>query len=96
MSEDLFCKKCSQRQNCREVYQKLGEAKGPSVAAKAVIAFVLPIIAFISALVIFDKFLIPVINADKLRTAVSFIIAVSATLTLIVVTKMVNNTIARG
>ncbi len=94
MSEDHFCEKCSQKQNCREVYQQLGDARGPSVGFKAVIAFLLPIMAFISALVIFDKFLMPVISAANLRTAVSFLLATSATAVLILVTKVVNNRIA--
>ncbi len=94
MSEDHFCEKCSQKQNCHEVYQQLGGAKGPSVAFKVLIAFLLPIMVFISALVIFDKFLITVISADSLRTAVSFLLATSATAVLILVTKVVNNQIA--
>lgn len=95
MSEDQFCKKCSQRHSCREVYQQLGGAKGPSVVLKVLVAFLLPIIAFISALVVLDKSLVKVVSADYLRTVISFLLAASVTFALILATKAIDSCIAR-
>lgn len=91
MAQDQSCEKCSQKHNCREVFQQLGNAEGPSVVFKVLFAFLLPVVVFILVLTILDKFLVTVVNAGSLRTVVSFLLALSATFILILVTKYVSD-----
>ena len=48
------CEGCSQRHDCREIYGKLGGSAGPSVILSVVIAFLSPIVVFISCLAVFE------------------------------------------
>ena len=48
------CDGCSQAGACGEVYHQLGCAKGPSVAPKVAVAFLLPILMFVVALGVFQ------------------------------------------
>ena len=57
MHEQESCQGCDQEHNCQKVYEKLGSIGGSSVALKAVVAFLLPIVVFIVSLVIFEKIL---------------------------------------
>lgn len=50
MDQPEFCKGCSQAHTCGKVYEHLGNADGPSVTVKVVVAFLLPMAIFIGAL----------------------------------------------
>jgi len=76
MTQQKFCEDCNQKHDCREVYQKLGNTKGPSVVLKAVVAFLLPILVFIGCLAAFEAILA--------RTALSFLLAVLVTFIFVV------------
>jgi len=52
MTDAKFCQNCGQQHSCQEIYQQLGRAQGPSVALKAAIAFLLPIVVFIAVLAV--------------------------------------------
>ena len=52
MAQEQFCQNCGQRHNCQEIYRQLGHSQGPSVALKAAIAFLLPIVVFIAVLAV--------------------------------------------
>lgn len=82
MAEQRFCQNCNQKHDCREVYQKLGNTKGPSVVLKAVVAFLLPILVFIGCLAAFEAILS--------RAAVSFVPALAVTFVLILIIKAIN------
>ena len=76
MAEQKFCQDCDQKRDCQEVYQQLGNVKGPSVVSKAVLAFLLPLVVFIVSLAIFEEILAEAVNTKELRTVVSFLVAV--------------------
>ena len=57
MTEAKQCEGCSQAHDCKKLYQHLGDLQGPSVALKAVIAFLLPIGLFVAALGAFGRLL---------------------------------------
>lgn len=48
MKTDDYCSQCSHKDTCKEVYAKLGQYVGPSVAWDVVIALALPIAVFIA------------------------------------------------
>ncbi len=82
MAQQKFCQDCNQKHDCREVYQKVGNTKGPSVVFKAVVAFLLPILVFIASLAAFEAILA--------RTALSFVLAVAVTFVMMSIVKAIN------
>ncbi len=52
MTQQEFCRDCDQENQCQEAYRRLGDTKSPSVALKAVVAFLLPLIVFIVLLLL--------------------------------------------
>ncbi len=82
MAQEKFCEDCNQKHDCREVYRKLGNTKGPSVVLKAVVAFLLPILVFIGCLAGFE--------AISGRTGVSFVLAVAVTFVMMSIVKTIN------
>lgn len=99
MAEQKFCEDCNQKHDCREVYQKLGNTKGPSVVLKAVVAFLLPILVFIGCLAAFEAILGKVrslINTKELRTVLSFLLALSVTFVLILIIKAINRQLSKN
>ena len=88
MAQQKFCEDCNQKHDCREVYQKLGNTKGPSVVLKAVVAFLLPILVFIGCLAAFEAILA--------RTALNFLLALSVTFVLILIIKAKNRQLSKN
>jgi hypothetical protein len=90
MAELKPCQECDQKHKCREVYQQLGKAQGPSVAFKAVVAFLLPILIFIASLAAFEGILARVTDIKGLRIALDFLLALSVTLATMLIIKAIN------
>ncbi len=84
MGQAKPCDGCSQAHNCSAVYQQLGHAGGPSVVWKVIVAFALPIAAFVAALAIFERLLVSV-AAEGHRTLPAFALALACTVGLILV-----------
>jgi hypothetical protein len=89
MNKEKFCDICGKKTNCSVIYQKLGSSKGPSVAAKVIIAFGLPIVVFIVFLAIFEKALAEKISFVNLKTALIFLFAMTGTLIYVLIAKVV-------
>jgi len=90
MDEQKFCQECGQRHECQKVYQQLGNNKSPSVAFKVVIAFLLPLVVFITALIASGKILSGIINSKEAQTVLSFLLALAVTFICIFVLKAIN------
>ncbi len=75
MGEQKICEDCYQKHNCQEVYKKLANTKGRSVAFKVVAAFLLPILVFIASLAAFERILAEAIHRNELQTALNFLLA---------------------
>jgi len=90
MVNENFCQSCTQKDTCRDTYEKIGDAKGPSVIWRVLIAFLLPIMVFIASLAAFEKISAQLINTKELRTIASFALALVVTFLLILITKAVN------
>jgi len=96
MVEQKLCQECNQRQGCQEVYKQLGEAEGPSVVSKVVLAFLLPLVVFIVLLACFERILAGVMDAKELRTGVSLLLSVLGTLALILIIRAIGRLVRRG
>ena len=92
MDNQEFCQGCEQQHSCREVYRQLGNTKGPSVALKVVVAFLLPLMVFIVTLAVSEAIL------AKLQTqaAISFLPALLAAFICILITKAINKRFSKS
>jgi len=93
MAQQQLCQFCSQSHDCHQIYEQLGRARGPSVVSKVLVAFALPIAVFITALTAFEKILAERVNTAQLQTALSFLLALVVTITVILLTKALNTQI---
>jgi Kef-type K+ transport system membrane component KefB len=84
MGHETPCEGCGQAHNCAAVYQRLGHTGGSSVASKVIIAFALPIVAFVAALATFDHLLSGAV-AEQYRTLAAFALALTCTVGLMLV-----------
>jgi len=89
MDELKPCQECEQKHKCQEIYQQLGKAQGPSVAFKAVVAFLLPLLIFIVSLAAFEGILAGITDI-KLCIALGFLLALLVTLAAILIIKVVS------
>ena len=90
MSEQEFCDNCNQKHNCGSIYHQLGNIKGPSVVAKVVIAFLLPLLVFIISLAIFEEIFAKTINNQLTHTAMSIVSALLVTFSCILIVRVIN------
>jgi len=95
MGDEQFCKRCSQRHDCREVYGKLGNAEGPSLTLTVVVAFLVPILVFIVSLGVLEKGLGVVMEKAALRTAASLSGAVIVTLAWILTARAIDRRLGK-
>jgi hypothetical protein len=89
MEQQENCQGCYQKDQCQEVYRQLGNAEGPSVVCKVVVAFLVPIVVFISILAVFEGTLACVISSKEVQTICGFLSAVVATYACILITKVI-------
>jgi len=77
------CEKCGYRHGrgrcCIDIYQQLGQAKGPSVLGKVILAFVLPLLIFIGCLILAEYFLADFV-AGNLKIIIVFLISLLVTI----------------
>jgi len=96
MAEDKFCSNCAQKPDCKAVYQQLGRDRGPSVVAKVARAFLLPIAVFVGGLVLFDKLLTDVIQGQRIRTALVFLLGAGVSFIFVLIVKAIESFLLKG
>jgi len=96
MEQQENCQGCYQKDQCREIYRQLGNAEGPSVFCRVVVAFLLPIVVFISVLAVFEETLAGVIDSKVLRTICGFLSALAAVYACILITKVIKRRFRQG
>lgn len=78
-----LCEKCGYRHGhgrcCIDIYQQIGQTKGPSVIGKVILAFVLPILVFIICLIGVEH-LLDGLTTGGITIILSFLISLSATI----------------
>jgi len=90
MVSQRFCQDCIQKHDCQRIYEQLGNASCPSVALKAVLAFLLPLIVFIVSLAVSERVLARAINIEEVQIALSFLLALLATFVCVLITRVIN------
>ncbi len=96
MTQGKSCQECDHENQCQEVYRRLGKTRNPSVVFKVVTALLLPLVVFIAALAAFEGILAGAINTKGLRTALSFLLALSATAIYILIIKVINRRFSKN
>lgn len=87
MELDKDCSKCTQKSTCQSVYEAMGKHKGPSVALKVIVVFLLPIVIFIVGLIICDYYL--EIESKNLKTAISALLSAVLAFIYVLIAKTV-------
>jgi len=90
MTSGKFCQDCIQKHDCKRIYEQLGDSQGPSVALKAILAFLLPLMVFIVSLAVFERELTGAIAAKSVQTALSFVLALLVTFVCVLITRVIN------
>jgi hypothetical protein len=90
MAELKSCQECDQKRKCQDIYQQLGKTQGPSVAFKAVVAFLLPLLIFIASLAAVEGILARTTDIKGLQTALNFLLALSVTLATMLIIRVIN------
>jgi hypothetical protein len=89
MTEQNFCQNCYQKHDCQKVYRQLGEAQGPPITLKIIVAFLLPLVVFIVSLAIFEAIFSKAINTGLVQTALSLLLAFLTTAACVTITKII-------
>ncbi len=79
-TENEFCSGCAQRHDCQSVYRAVGQAPGPNVVWKVIVAFLVPITVFVLSVAGFGIWLREALACESLRTAATFGLSVLVTL----------------
>jgi len=96
MLQQQLCQNCSQKHNCRAVYERLGSTNAPSVLREVLAAFVSPILLFITTLAVSQRLLTGIIVLKQWRTAVSFVTASAAVFLFVSVLRTINKRTAKN
>jgi hypothetical protein len=94
MQNDDFCQSCHQKDNCQEVYRRLGGLRGPSVVPRVVLALLIPMLVFIVSLAFFEKILAKATTAGPVQTAVGLAAALAVTFICMLVTRAIDKRIS--
>jgi len=90
MASQKYCQDCIQKHDCKRIYEQLGDSPGPSVALKAILAFVLPVLVFIVSLTVFERLLAGVIATGRMQTALVFVLALLVTFVCVLITRVMS------
>jgi hypothetical protein len=95
MTDQGICGKCSQKNGCKQAYQQMADNKGSSVLGKVMIAFAVPLLSFVLAVVVFQK-LTAGLASKTAATILSFILAIGTTALIVAVIQIVNRQSGRN
>lgn len=96
MDKRKVCESCNQSRDCKELYGGLGAAEGPSVAWRAALAFLLPMVVFIVCLAAAERVLTEAVKSGACRTAVSFALALPAAFVSVLVARALERRHGKG
>jgi len=88
MKRKGFCQDCTQKDDCQGIYEQMGESSGSSVTLNVILAFLLPLLIFIVSLAVFEEVLADTFNTGRIRTIVSFLLALLVTFACILITRV--------
>jgi len=94
MVDEESCQGCNQAHSCREMYGKLGNSKGPSVALGAVIAFLVPIVVFVISLTAVERIAGRFTARATAQTAIGLAVALAVTLLWVLAARVIIRTLS--
>jgi len=90
------CNHCDGK-NCSAAYEQLGSSKAPFIGFKVVLAFLVPIIIFVSATVTANHFLPSIAGArHDLKPLLTFLLAGAVTMGSLYLIKMINKRLVKN
>ena len=95
MAQKDFCSQCAQSNDCKALYEQVGQSQGPNVAKAAITAFLLPIAVFIVALGLSDHVFKQAVAGKNLRFIAGFALAGCASFVYILIAKAINVRLAK-
>jgi hypothetical protein len=87
MDNTKNCSGCVDSDRCQAAYENAGKVKGPPVAGKVFLVFLLPIIIFIITLGLSEKYINGISKNQDFKTAIGVLLALSASLIYIFVVR---------
>jgi hypothetical protein len=96
MAQPRFCQDCTQKHDCKKVYEQLGAMKGPSVVVKVVLAFLLPLVIFIASLAAFGEIFAGATDSQPAQTALSLLPALLVTSGCVLIMGAINRRLNKG
>jgi len=87
MVQSESCEGCSQPHDCKKVYEHLGCSGGPPITREALIAFLVPILVFMTALGGFGWFLKNAVGTPY-RTPLALVLALAVTVAVMLVVRV--------
>ena len=95
--DEQFCRGCSERPDCKKVYQQLGNATGQSVTLTVIAAFLAPVAVFVASLALMQRILAGiVVIGPAARTAFCFAVAAATTLVAVFSIRVLNTHVFRA
>ena len=88
LMEQEQCNGCSHQNDCQNIYQRLSNAKGPSVLSKTLLALLLPLVIFIVVTTAFEKLLTNIIQNRLVIVFLSILSGIIVTFVYIMILKM--------
>jgi len=95
MDDSGSCQSCGQKGSCEQAYHVLGCKEDSCIAARASIAFLLPLLVFIGALAISKKTIGEYAEAQHWQTTIGFVFALAVTGVCVVSTKLLRTRLHR-
>ena len=74
----------------------MGDMKGPSVAVKVVLAFLLPLVIFIASLAAFQELFSRVTDSQAAQTSLSLLMALSVVSACVLTLRAINRRLNQG
>ena len=96
MDDQQFCRGCSQQDSCRQVYERLGKAQGPSVAWAVVAALLLPLVVFVVCLVAATRILAGLTDAAWVQSLGGLAVGLGGAGVSVFIIRLVSGCVGRG
>jgi hypothetical protein len=95
MVEQELCRGCKQRNDCQQIYEKLARSSAPSVTRKVILAFLVPLVAFIACLAASQHILADVIEAEGLQALLGLLVAGAVTFGLVLLLRAIDRQLGK-
>ena len=89
MKEKQICQSCSQRSDCQQIYEQMGNLKGHYITLSVFLVFLLPIAVFIIGLAVLQRTFAYLVQSPVVATLTSVILAAATSFLVILIVRSV-------